>query len=153
MSKFTKGQPKVPGSGSKLGQQYKKTKDREEAAPKLRAEINAISKRYVGTGMTAEEIMDAMEFDPMVEAIVLCQQPTVKDGDRIKLLEMLIGTRHAKKKAMEHQVEQINRIEIVMPGMEGYDDDYIEVEVKPLIEYDDVALVEESEDDPQDDAS
>lgn len=155
MSKFQPGQPKPPSSGSKPGQKYRKTIEREEAGPKLRAEINAVSKKYVGKSMTAEEIMDDMGFEPIVEAIILSQQPTVKESDRIKLLEMLMSTKHAKKKAVENTGEvPTHTVKVLMPGMPGYDDDdIIDVEVKPLIEYDDVALVEASEGDPQDDAS
>lgn len=153
MAKFTSGNGRPPGSGSKPGQKYGKTVAREEAVVALRRETNEIMKRYAGSGMTAEEIMEDMDFEPLVYAALMVQQNALKPSDTIKLLDMLVGVKHARKKAVETTGETITRIEVVMPGMVGYEDDYIEVEAKPLIEYDDVSLVEHSEDDPQDDAS
>lgn len=153
MSKFTPGQPKPPSSGSKPGQKYRKTIEREQAAPNLRKEINSISQKYVGKAMTAEEIMDDMGFEPIVEAIILAQQPTVKESDRIKLLEMLMGTKHARKKAVENTGEvPVHTVKVLMPGMKGYDDeddlDVITVD-NPLLIVDD-AEPEVDEDVPLD---
>ena len=151
MAKFQPGQPRPPGSGSKKGQRYKKTIDREQAVVELRKETNEIMSRYTNADMTGADILNDMGFEPLVYAALMVQKADLKPADQIKLLEMLVATKHAKRKAVEHTGNQtIHTIQVVMPGMEGYDDDqYIDVDARPLIEHEQVDLVEPSEDDPQ----
>lgn len=125
---FYPGKPKPAGSGAVKGQKYAKTIKREEAYGKMMDEVARVSKEM--RGKTAEEIMNEMDFDPIVHLIMVAREETTKPVDKIKALTALAQKVHPDKKEIKQDIETT----IIHTIGDSYDSLTDETDEPPIIE-------------------
>lgn len=135
---FKPGNPKPPGSGAKKGQKFKKTLERENAHVEQRQELARLCKLHAGK--TAEEIMEVMNYDPLVHGIMLALDPTTQPAIQQKIMESLMKKKYPDLKTVENKGEVVNRLEIVLgdgssAGMfGGFGRPALEETIMPIVE-------------------
>lgn len=117
---FQPGQAKPPGSGMQPGTKTAKVKAREEAV-ELRKE--ALAQLFTkAEGKTTEEIMAMMNYNPLVHAISIASDPTTPPAVAQKANSEIMKKVYPDLKSVETKGEAVHSIQIVWPGMPGYDD-------------------------------
>lgn len=114
---FQKGNPKPAGSGAVKGQKYKKTIARERAHEEQMEELRDLSSKYAGK--SAREIMEAMNYDPLIHLIQLVTAEHTQESVRQKLLADLVKRVHPDLKSVEVTSNEQKRVEIFIGGELG----------------------------------
>lgn len=140
---FTPGTPKPANSGSKTGQKYKKTIDRENAVRQRRETLITLCQET--DGMTAEEIISFMNYNPLIHAITIATDPTTPVNVAQKANESIMKKVYPDLKTVENKGDQVNTIRILMPGMPGYDEIEVSDQSLDIIPHHDTMAMERVE--------
>lgn len=122
MSKFTPNTPRPAGSGMQKGQQTAKTLAKTNAHAMEVAEVKRLCKLHAGK--SAAEIMDALDYDPIIHGVVLALSKHTTEATVEKLVKTLTTVKHPSLKSMEVKGEQITTIRVVF----GQPDETVELE-------------------------
>lgn len=107
---FLPGNGKPEGSGRAPGTKNKATIMREQIVIDNDEEIRELSKQC--QGLTAQQIFDKMEFNPLIASIFLAKAPTTSEKVRADVLKDLNAKYAANLKASEIKTTEIKRIEV-----------------------------------------
>lgn len=110
---FTPGTPKPPNSGMRKGQKTRKTIMKEKVEDEFREEKAAKARAY--RGMSAQEVLEAEDFDPLIEMIYMARNPHLENSVRQKVLDSIARKVLPDLKTVENKGD--TGIRIVIEGL------------------------------------
>lgn len=110
LTRFRNGMQRPANAGIKKGGKHKKTRLKEEAGDRINEELAKLCKLFVGK--SAPEIMESMDYNPVIHAILIAKHMYMDPAIQQKYVEKLMNKRDADAKA-DTKVQQITRHEVV----------------------------------------